>query len=116
MSTLTVRIIKSFEYRNIRNLIFQSLDLDYLTLGDLAELVRQSINNDRKYSTFLIGIIETPSLKQYRNCQWDTFKLYAQAHGAKTTSLVINMEDDEHLIFQDWSIPLTRLGISKKAV
>lgn len=41
---------------------------------------------------------------------FDTFKIYSQPHGAKTSNPVINLNNDEELILQDWSQSLSALG------
>jgi hypothetical protein len=40
-ATLTIRCIKSFEYRTEKNLVLQGLDLTTLTAGDLIERCRE---------------------------------------------------------------------------
>lgn len=42
-ATITVRVIKSFEYRTERNLILHKLNLETTTVGGLKEIVRQGI-------------------------------------------------------------------------
>ncbi|GAW01965.1 cytoplasmic protein [Lentinula edodes] len=42
-----------------------------------------------------------PGWKPYRNVQLDTLKLYTQAHGAKTTNLIINLDHDEWILADD---------------
>ncbi|KAJ3091835.1 hypothetical protein HK102_013218 [Quaeritorhiza haematococci] len=66
MSTLTIRLIKSFEYRTVKNLVLHDIDLEKMTVGELMQLVQEN-----------------------------TFKLYVKAHGSKTTNLVINIEHDD---------------------
>lgn len=39
-AVLTIRIIKSFEYRTTKNLILAHTDLENMTVGQLKELVR----------------------------------------------------------------------------
>ncbi|KAI9322096.1 hypothetical protein BX666DRAFT_2016926 [Dichotomocladium elegans] len=84
-ATITVRCIKSFEYRTCKNLVLQHLNLDTTTVGELKSLVREN-----------------------------TLKLYTVAHGHKTQNLIINMEDDASLIFQDDSATLAWLGIENE--
>lgn len=36
-ATLTIRVIKSFEYRNEKSLVLKDLDLTKLTVGELLE-------------------------------------------------------------------------------
>jgi hypothetical protein len=41
-ATITVRLIKSFEYKNFRNVILHNVNLFELNLKDLRQLVDQS--------------------------------------------------------------------------
>jgi hypothetical protein len=40
-ATLTVRIIKSFEYRTERNLVLHNVDLETCTVGGLKDIARE---------------------------------------------------------------------------
>lgn len=42
-ATITVRVIKSFEYRTERSLVLHKLNLETTTVGGLKEIVRQSM-------------------------------------------------------------------------
>lgn len=42
-ATITVRVIKSFEYRTARSLVLHKLNLETTTVDDLKEIVRQGI-------------------------------------------------------------------------
>ncbi|PJF18394.1 hypothetical protein PSACC_01779 [Paramicrosporidium saccamoebae] len=79
-ATVTVRIIKSFEYKNFRSLVFQNVDLHTATLDTLRAMVWERSNCVAIHN---LGIRTTPGLKQYEQCLFDTFKMYYQAHGAK---------------------------------
>lgn len=39
---LTVRCIKSFEYRTCKNLILHNVNLEVMTVGELKELIKES--------------------------------------------------------------------------
>ncbi|WVQ64688.1 uncharacterized protein L199_002855 [Kwoniella botswanensis] len=84
-ATLTIRIIKSFEFRTQKSLVVKHLNLEELTVGGLMELVREEI---KKQSGF----------KPYRTLVLDTMKLYTVAHGHKTTNLIINLDHDEWIL------------------
>ncbi|KAL1936006.1 hypothetical protein VTP01DRAFT_140 [Rhizomucor pusillus] len=101
-AVITVRCIKSFEYRTCKSLVLQHLNLETTTVGELKELVREKIKT-------------TPGWKPYHNVQFDTLKLYTVAHGHKTQNLIINMEDDAKLIFADDSATLAWLGLENEA-
>ncbi|KAG5417322.1 hypothetical protein I9W82_004955 [Candida metapsilosis] len=83
---ITIRIIKSFPYRNVKNLIIKDIDLKSTTAEGLFDQV-------------LHEIATTGSLRPYRNVQYDSLKIYTKAHGSKSMNLVINFENDE-----DWVI------------
>lgn len=87
-ATLTVRVIKSFEFRTERSLVLRDIDLDTTTVGDLKEITRNAIQTQ-------------PGWKPYRSAHFDTLKLYTQAHGAKTTNLIINLDHDEWILSDD---------------
>ncbi|KAK5667665.1 hypothetical protein QVD99_005777 [Batrachochytrium dendrobatidis] len=79
--TLTIRLIKSFEYRTFKNLVLQHIDPEML-VKDLKILVLEKIKS-------------TPGLKPYHNTVFDCLKLYVKAHGSKTQHLIINLDHDE---------------------
>lgn len=87
-SVITVRIIKSFPYRNIRNHVFQHIDLLNTTPKQLYKMIVETINT-------------TGALRPYRNIEYDTMKIYTHAHGTKTMNLVINMDHDD-----DWVLDI----------
>lgn len=88
-SVLTVRIIKSFPFRNIRNHVFQHIDLQNTTPKQLFELIMQTIKTEG-------------NLRMCRNVGFDTIKIYTHAHGTKTMNLVINLDHDD-----DWILDVT---------
>ncbi|KAG8944865.1 hypothetical protein FRC04_001398 [Tulasnella sp. 424] len=96
-ATLTVRVIKSFEFRTTKSMVLHDLNLEETTVGQLKDLVRQAIKAQGAW-------------KPYRNVELDTVKLYTVAHGAKTTNLIINLENDETMIWSDDSATLATLG------
>ncbi|KAI0736475.1 hypothetical protein C8Q72DRAFT_799971 [Fomitopsis betulina] len=88
-ATLTVRIIKSFEYRTEKSLVLHKIDLETTTVSQLKEIARQAIKTQ-------------PGWKPYRNLVLDTLKLYTKAHGAKTTNLIINLDHDDWILSDDF--------------
>ncbi|KAL4074536.1 hypothetical protein V8B97DRAFT_2005481 [Scleroderma yunnanense] len=68
-ATITVRVIKSFEYRTERSLVLHNLNLPATTVGELKNIAKQ-----------------------------DTLKVYTKAHGAKTSNLIINLDHDEWIL------------------
>ncbi|KAJ6611760.1 hypothetical protein B0H10DRAFT_2223682 [Mycena sp. CBHHK59/15] len=99
-STLTLRIIKSFEFRTERSLVLHNVNLETTTVGELKDIARKAV-------------AEQPGWKPYRDVVLDTLKLYTQAHGAKTTNLIINLDHDEW-IFDDDSQLLADLGFENE--
>jgi len=87
-ATLTLRIIKSFEYRTERSLVLHDINLETTTVGQLKETARETIQ-----------ILS--AWKPYRTVKLDTAKLYTKAHGAKTTNLIINLDHDEWILDDD---------------
>ncbi|CAI2192132.1 13927_t:CDS:2 [Funneliformis geosporum] len=100
-STITIRLIKNFEYRTIKNLVFQHVNLETTTIIELKELVRERIKT-------------TSGLKAFRNVNYDTLKLYTKAHGTKTQNLVINIDDDTHSVFLNDDSTLISCGIENE--
>ncbi|KAI0693902.1 hypothetical protein BC835DRAFT_1351915 [Cytidiella melzeri] len=99
-ATLTIRIVKSFEFRTEKHLILHNINCDTTTVGQLKELARQAIKTQ-------------PGWKPYHNVQLDTLKLYTKAHGAKTTNLIINL-DHEEWILDDDSQSLAEVGFENE--
>ncbi|KAI0350103.1 hypothetical protein OH77DRAFT_1489704 [Trametes cingulata] len=100
-ATLTVRVIKSFEYRTEKSLVLHHVNLETTTVGQLKDAVRQAIQTQAAW-------------KPYRNTTLDTIKLYTKAHGAKTTNLIINLDHDEW-IFEDESKTLAEMGLENES-
>lgn len=79
---ITVRIVKSFPYRNVKNHVIHSIDLKATTPRQLLLQVVDTINT-------------TGALRPYRNVEYNTVKVYTHAHGTKSMNLVINFDHDE---------------------
>ncbi|KAG8855136.1 hypothetical protein FRB96_007174 [Tulasnella sp. 330] len=100
-ATLTIRVIKSFTFRTERSLVLHDVDLESTTVWQLKERVKQAVKTQ-------------PGWKPYRTVELDTLKLYTQAHGSKTTNLIINLDNDEW-IFSDDSAMLINLGLENES-
>ncbi|KAH9830942.1 uncharacterized protein C8Q71DRAFT_862081 [Rhodofomes roseus] len=87
-ATLTVRIIKSFEFRTEKSLVLHNINLESTTVGQLKDMARQAAQTQAGW-------------KPYRNLVLDTLKLYTKAHGAKTTNLIINLDHDDWILSDD---------------
>ncbi|KAK7023781.1 hypothetical protein R3P38DRAFT_2954144 [Favolaschia claudopus] len=99
-ATLTVRVIKSFEYRTEKSFVLHNLNLESTTVGHLKDLARAAIASQ-------------PGWKPYRNVTLDTMKLYTHAHGAKTTNLIINLDHDDWILDDDSKL-LADLGFENE--
>ncbi|KAF9021691.1 hypothetical protein BDZ89DRAFT_1071233 [Hymenopellis radicata] len=99
-ATLTLRIIKSFEFRTEKSLVLHSINLESTTVGQLKDLARQAIKTQAGW-------------KPYKTVVLDTLKLYTKAHGAKTTNLIINLDHDDW-IFDDDSKILADVGFENE--
>lgn len=94
-SILTIRIIKSFPYRNVKNIILNHIDLKQTTCNQLFKLIIDKINKEG-------------ALKPYRGINYDTIKIYTHAHGTKSMNLVINLEHDiDDTVNGSWVLDLS---------
>ncbi|KAF9583586.1 hypothetical protein BGW38_009112, partial [Lunasporangiospora selenospora] len=100
-ATLTIRVIKSFEYRTTKNLILHNVDLINTTVGQLRDLIIEKVKT-------------APGFRPYQNVVFDTLKLYTKAHGAKTMNLIINMDQDEDWILSNDNDTLESKGIENE--
>lgn len=71
-ATITVRVIKSFEYRTERNLVLHKLNLPVTTVGDLKNIAKEGVFNPamtmyRRPSNAWPAIQSGPPWKPYRN-------------------------------------------------
>lgn len=95
-------MVKSFPYRNVRNHVFQHINLQQTSAKQLYDQIIDTIKT-------------TGSLRPFRNVDFDTIKIYTHAHGTKTQNLVINMDHDD-----DWVLdlgsdkPLASYGIENE--
>ncbi|EDO15657.1 hypothetical protein Kpol_473p16 [Vanderwaltozyma polyspora DSM 70294] len=90
-SVLTIRVIKSFPYRNVKNFVLPNYDLKNKSAKDLFEDVLKFIQTNG-------------SFRPFRSVQYDTLKIYTHAHGSKTVNLVVNFEHDD-----DWVLDINNV-------
>lgn len=83
--TLVLRLIRSFEHRTIRNVVYHDI-LVRVTVFDLIRFVKEDIKT------------RTNLPPPFRNFPFDTLKIQHKAFGAKTSDPVINTMNDEELI------------------
>ncbi|XP_066497096.1 UPF0538 protein C2orf76 homolog isoform X2 [Hoplias malabaricus] len=97
---LTVRLIRSFEHRNFKPVVFRGVNLDQ-KVEDFISFVKQDVSTRA-------GL--PPPFKKFN---YDTLKIIHQAHGAKTNELVMSLEDDEKLILHS-GLDLRSCGIANE--
>jgi len=76
-ATITVRVVKSFEYRVAKSLILHNMDLEQITVGELKLKIREStydINGwgMRVYNVVPSGISAEAGWKPYRTVIFGT--------------------------------------------
>lgn len=92
-AVITIRIIKSFEFRSMKAYVIKSLDLTTTTISQLEERCRTEVKSNSSFRAF----------RSYAD-QLDTLKLYTRAHGSKTTNLIINLDHPDWLL-EDANLP-----------
>mmetsp|Transcript_6155 Transcript_6155/g.8958 ORF Transcript_6155/g.8958 Transcript_6155/m.8958 type:complete len:126 (-) Transcript_6155:79-456(-) len=101
-SIITVRCIRSFEYRTIKLMVIPNINLEEMTIDDLEKIVQNEIKTKGAY-------------RAHRTKKYDCFKLYAVKQGHKANCLVINMENDETLMLEARNVPLSKLGVTDES-
>ncbi|CAB1328826.1 unnamed protein product [Coregonus sp. 'balchen'] len=99
-AVLTVRLVRSFEHRNFKPVVFSCVNLDQ-TVEEFIQFVKNDVSTRS-------GL--PPPFKKFG---YDTMKIIHQAHGAKTNELVMSLEDDDKLILQD-GLTLRAAGIANE--
>lgn len=84
---ITVRVIKSFEFRSMKAYVLPHVDLTTTTIAQLEETCRNHVRT-------------SPAFKPFRSYadSLTTLKLYTKAHGSKTTNLIINLDHPEWIL------------------
>ncbi|KAG7170411.1 UPF0538 protein C2orf76-like [Homarus americanus] len=85
-ATITIRLIRSFQHRNIRSLVLHNINTEQL-VEDFIEYISEKLTS-------------APNLPPFHNHAFDTLKIETQAHGYKTNDPVINQQDDLKLILK----------------
>ncbi|PWN26077.1 hypothetical protein BDZ90DRAFT_267601 [Jaminaea rosea] len=105
-ATITIRVIKSFPYRSVKNLVLNHIDLTKMTVLELEERCRKDVST-------------LPAFKAFRTHapKLDCLKIYTRAHGAKTTNLIINLDHPEWLLddAENRSKTLQEVGLENEA-
>ncbi|RNA06316.1 hypothetical protein BpHYR1_015237 [Brachionus plicatilis] len=84
---LTIRVIRSFHHRNLKNLVLKNVDKK-ITVHELKDMINQEI----KKSSL------PPPFKTFT---YDTLKIEHVPFKAKSSDPVINCQDDDSLILRD---------------
>merc|ERR1712157_599317 len=83
-AVITIRIIKSFEFRSMKAYVAKSVDLTTTTISQLEDMCRKEVTSNSAFRAF----------RSFAD-KLDTLKLYTRAHGSKTTNLIINLDHPE---------------------
>ncbi|XP_034809829.1 UPF0538 protein C2orf76 homolog isoform X2 [Pan paniscus] len=86
--TITVRLIRSFEHRNFKPVVYHGVNLDQ-TVKEFIVFLKQDVP------------LRTSLPPPFRNYKYDTLKIIHQAHKSKTNELVLSLEDDERLLLKE---------------
>jgi transposase-like protein len=70
MAVLTIRLIRSFEYRNVKMMILKNVDLDNTTTQQLLETILKEIQTQSAYLP-------------HRTRNYDVLKMYHKPHSFK---------------------------------
>ncbi|XP_028390864.1 UPF0538 protein C2orf76 homolog [Dendronephthya gigantea] len=85
MATVTVRLVRSFEYRNMKAIVLRDVDLD-ISIEEFKVLITAEIKKS--------SILPPP----FKTFAYDTLKIEYKAHGSKTSDPLINTTDDDKLM------------------
>lgn len=80
--TLTIRVIKSFQYRNVKPIVLVGYDISNNSAKDLYEHCMKHI---QKTGAFLA----------FRKTPFDFLKVYNHAQRTKSLNLVVNFDHDD---------------------
>nr|XP_027792678.1 UPF0538 protein C2orf76 homolog isoform X3 [Marmota flaviventris] len=97
--TVTVRLIRSFEHRNFKPVVYHGVNLDQ-TVRDFIVFLKQDVP------------LRTSLPPPFRNYKYDKLKIIHQAHKSKTNELVLSLENDDRLLLKEDST-LKAAGIEK---
>ncbi|KAI6652722.1 hypothetical protein LOD99_4108 [Oopsacas minuta] len=98
---ITIRLIRSFEYRSIKNIVIKSIPITS-TVGELLKDIGKEIH---KSST-----LPPP----FKKTNYDTIKIFTFAHGQKPNSTAINLEDDDKFILSNLDNSLEEVNLENE--
>ncbi|XP_041057723.1 UPF0538 protein C2orf76 homolog isoform X3 [Carcharodon carcharias] len=98
--TVTVRLVRSFEHRNFKPVVYHDVN------------VNQSV---KEFLNFLQNdILSKPGLPPpFKKHTYDALKIIHQAHGAKTNDLVVSLDNDDQLMLKEANT-LKEAGVGRK--
>ncbi|XP_065653541.1 UPF0538 protein C2orf76 homolog [Hydra vulgaris] len=99
---VTVRLIRSFEHRNIRNIVYHQVDTS-MTCKSFIDFVLKDV------------ALRTDVPPPFRKFEYNKMKIEHQPFGMKSNDPVINRENDEELILQDEK-SLSDMGVVNETV
>lgn len=108
MAVITVRVIRSFEYRTCRNVVVRDVDPAVMKIDELVERVFEEMQKGNITKLLLQFPDQTQS---HHRTFYNTLKLYMQPHGAKPNNTIINEGSEKELVIPDWSLPLAACNI-----
>ncbi|XP_053452947.1 UPF0538 protein C2orf76 homolog isoform X2 [Nycticebus coucang] len=86
--TITVRLIRSFEHRNFKPVVYHGVNLDQ-TVKEFIAFLKQDVS------------LRTNLPPPFRNYKYDKLKIIHQAHKSKSNELVLSLEDDDRLLLKE---------------
>ncbi|KAM5265451.1 UPF0538 protein C2orf76 homolog isoform 1-T2 [Hipposideros larvatus] len=98
--TITVRLIRSFEHRNFKPVVYRGVNLDQ-TVKEFIVFLKQDV------------LLRTSLPPPFRNYKYDKLKIIHQAHKSKTNELVLSLEEDDRLLLKEDST-LKAAGIANE--
>ncbi|XP_004423953.1 PREDICTED: UPF0538 protein C2orf76 homolog [Ceratotherium simum simum] len=98
--TVTVRLIRSFEHRNFKPVVYHGVNLDQ-TVKEFIVFLKQDVP------------LRTSLPPPFRNYKYDKLKIIHQAYKSKTNELVLSLEDDDRLLLKEDST-LQAAGIANE--
>lgn len=105
-AVITVRMIKSFEFRAEKSLILKDIDLTATTAAALIDRCKNEVRTVPGYKVY------RPIVDKFgASLLTDTLKLYTHAHGAKTSNLIINLDHPEWILDNASTASLAELGV-----
>lgn len=103
-ATITVRVVRSFAYRTIRNHVYRNVDLTEWTPRRLIDEVKA-----------LVAV--TSGFRPYRTVDFDAVKIYTHAHLTKTQNLSINLDRADWILSvpEKLDMSLSDLGVMNES-